>query len=450
MATLSVEQSAYIKSQQQYLSDLKVSQFAKFLDKNPTYVTYYPVIQAQSSTDAGTGAIYEEIGPNSPMRYNKILQLPAFNLPELKPDIIQDEGGYDAEMDINDIAFIPGTVRPKPGDYMLVEISGVEPLLFRCNSYRHNTIKSNDYYMGDFDLVDINQQYTKLINKQVETTYTCHFENIGTNQKVFISEDEEDEISDIEDLITKLTDFYSDAFYNGDIDGFVLYNASVNGSSGSSTLNGNAANMGTQWYYDNYLTRFINESQIFANDSSDTTRVFPYLELLPLNFDYLYSRTVWNAVLKRTRDYLHKYTYAWSRMLQKRTSPLMLASYPTLHPTLELFDHYVKPEEPVPENLKGLIWEPGTPCGWNGADPQLRTYFSMNLLRSLADNSQTGDLNVLEKMIFDYVTAGIDNVVFDKKELINFSFTQNYESFYLVPICIYILKQHLASVSADS
>lgn len=450
MAILSTEQSAYIQSQQKYLSDLKVSQFAKFLNKNPIYVTFFPIINAQSSTDAGTGSIYEEIGPNSPIRFNKITNVPAFNMPELRPDVINDEGGYDTEMDINDIAFIPGTVRPKPGDYMRVDIAGCKPLLFRCNIYRHNTIKSNDYYMGDFDLVDINQDYITLIEKQVEETYTCHFENIGTNQKVMLTAAEEEALDTASDLIDTLTNFYNDAFYNKDIDGFVLYDAAMYGSAGDTGLNGNGGtgSIGTQWYYDNYLTRFINESEIFRNDSSDYTTVLPYLELLPLNFDYLYSRTVWNAVLKRSRDYIHQYMYAWNRMVQKRTSPLTLASVPTVHPTLEMFDHYVKPDEPVPDNLKDVIWTPGQPCGWNGVSPMVRPYFSMNLLRSLASNVQSPDLNVVERMIFQYITSGVDAVTYTRKELLNFSFRQDIFTYMHMPIVIYILKQHLAAKSA--
>lgn len=450
MAIVSTEQSAYIQSQQSYLAGLKVSQFAKFLDKNPIYVTYYVVNQAQSSTDAGTGSIYEEIGPNSPIRFNKVLNLPAFNIPELKPDIVNDEGGYDTEMDINDIAFIAGTIRPKPGDYMKLEIPTCPVLLFRCNIYRHNTIKSNDYYMGDFDLVDVNQQFIKLIENQVEETYTCHFENIGTNQKVLMTAADEEELGTTAGLIETLSDFYNDAFYNADVDGFVLYDAAMYGSAGSAGLNGNGGpgRIGTQWYYDNYLTRFINESEIFRNDQSDYTTVLPYQELLPLNFDYLYSRTVWNAVLKKSRDYLYQYMYAWNRLIQKRTSPLMLASIPTVHPTLEMFDHYVKPQEPVPDELKDMIWTPGHPCGWNGADPMLRPYFSMNLLRSLAENKASTDLNVVERMIFQYITGGIDAVTYTKQDLLNFAFRQDIFTYMHMPIVIYILKQHLAAKSA--
>lgn len=431
MAQISVEQSAYSHSQQQYLSGLRVGQFSKFLNKNPLFVTYYVVNQAQSRTDSGTGAAYEEIGSNSPIRYNKVLQLPVFNIPELRPDVVNDEGGYDIEMDLTDLAFISGTIRPKPGDYMKIDIPRVKPLLYRCNAYRHNTIQSNDYYQADFDLIDINQDYLVKIEHQVEEVYTCKFENIGTNQKVLVTEAEQHELDDLQAIIDDLIQFYNDAFYNSDVDGFALY-------SGNPPYN-------TQWYVDNYLTRFINESQIFVNENSDVTTVLPYLELLPLNFDILYRRTVWYAVLKRSNEYAHPYVYAWNRQIQKRTSPLLMASIPCIHPTLEVFEKYVKPEEKPDPDLNCMIWTPGSGCGFAGADPALRTYFPYYLQKSIVENEKDSHLNVIERMICQYISGGINAVSYTKKELIDFSFKQDLFTYMHMPIVIYILKQDLAA-----
>ena len=435
MAQLSVEQSAYSKSQQQYLANLKVGQFSKFLNKNPIFVTYYVVNQAQSRTDSGTGSAHEEIGPNSPIRYNKVTNLPTFNIPELRPDVVNDEGGYDIELDLTDIAFIAGTIRPKPGDYMRVDLANTKPLLYRCNNYRHNTIQSNDYYQADFDLVDINQRYLVEIEHQVEEVYDCKFENIGTNQKVLMTAAEQSELDDLAYLIDDLTQFYNDVFYNADVDGFVLYNGNPPYS--------------TQWYVDNYLTRFINESQIFVNENSDYTTVLPYLELLPLNFDMLYRRSLWYAVLKRSNSYMHPYLYAWSRLIQKRTSPLLMASIPCLHPTLEIFDKWVKPEEKPDPNLQDVIWTPGSGCGFAGYDPSLRTYFPWELQSSVANNIKSDKMDLVEKMIFQYISGGINSVTFDKKSLIEYSFKQDLHTYMLMPIIIYILKQALSAKSSN-
>lgn len=435
MAQLSVEQSAYSQSQQQYLANLKVGQFAKFLNKNPIFVTYYPVVRPLSRTDSGTGVIQEEIGPNSPVRYNKILELPVFNLPELKPDVEYDEGGYDINMNINDIAFIAGTVRPKPGDYMLVQLARTKPLLFRCNIYSHNTIQSNDYYMADFDLMDIDQEYSKLIDKQVEKTYTCKFENIGTENKVFVTDEEDEQLSTLEGLINEMTNFYNGSFYDKDSDSFVLYD-------------GNG--YGTQWYQDNYLTRFINESKIFQNDASDYTVILPYMELIPLNFDMFYQRSLWYAILKRSGSYLHSYLYAWNDLLQKRTSPLNLASHPTLTPNLVCLDHYVDPDEPIPDNLKNKIWVPGKNCGWSGYEPRLRPYFPLKLVKSIKTNVLEEGLTEIETMIYQYITGGASSVTYDSKTLIEFSFKQDMYTYMYMPIIIYILKQCYNALNSET
>lgn len=434
MAITSVESSKYISQQQKYLSNIRIGQFAKFLNKNPMFVTYYPINNAESRTDAGTGAVHEDIGPRSPVRYNKIRQLPAFNIPELKPEVLNDEGGYDMEMDLNDITFIAGTIRPRPGDCMRIDIAGAPSLLYQCTAYRHNTIQSNDYYLGDYHLLDIDQDYIKLIENQVEQTFTCKFENIGTNQKILMTDEDESKAADAQELIDALTDFYNDAFYNAEVDGFVL-------------RDGNPP-YGTQWYVDNHLTRFINESEIFVNDNSDHTVVLPYLDILELNFDMNHKRTVWTAVLKRTADYMNRYTYAWNRFVQLRVSPLLLAGIPSIAPTLLVSDKHIYPQDPRPTDLDEIVAPPGSHCGWDGLDIDLRTYFSQALINSIMDNVTGSDLNMVERMIAQYINQGIKAVTYTKTELLEFAFTQNLFTYMHMPIIIYILKQHLASLNA--
>lgn len=319
---------------------------------------------------------------------------------------------------------------------MRLDMAGVKPLLFRCTTYRHNSIMSNDYYQADFDLIDINQNYVVLIENQVEETYSCKFENIGTNQKVFVTSAEDAQISDTQELIVTLTTFYNDVFYNESVDNFVLY--------------GGNPPYDTQWYCDNYLIRFINESKIFQDDSSDYTNVFAYLELKPLNFDMLYRRSVWYAVLERSTEYITPYLFAWNRMVQKKASPLVMASIPAIHPTLEITSKFIKLDEPIPEDLIGNIWVPGSVCGFSGAEPHVRTYFPYYLQSSLAARKKTGELNVIESMIFNYITSGLSSLSYTKKELIEFAFAADLFSFMHIPIVIYILKQQLSAMTSNA
>lgn len=428
MPITSVEQSSYFTKQQEFLAKARVGQWAKFLSRNHLFVTYYPINENQSRVDSGSKNAYEYIGPQSPVRYNKIKQLPVFNIPDsIRPDIIIDETGMDIESELSDLAFIPGTVRPKGGDCMRIDIPGIRPLLYQCTQYRHNSIQSNDFYLADFSLIDVDQEYLDQIERQVEEVYTCKYENIGTNNKVFLTEDESAAADDLNELIDKLSDFYKNAFYNADVDGFILYE-------------GNA--FGTQWYHDIMLTRFINESQIYCDDNSDYTITLPYLDLIPLSFDRDYSRTIWYAVLNRSKDYMTSYVYAWDSWIHNRTSPLVLYSIPAIGPNIHISDKYINPHEPIEKDLvTALPFAPGKFCGFDGVDSKFRFYFPYELQKSICENMKDDSLNHVEQIIFDYILRGPSAVKWDKITLIEKSFKVDMFTYMTMPIIIYILKQ---------
>lgn len=430
MPLTSVERSAYVSQQQEYLASLRVGQFAKFLGRNPLFVTYYPVNQAMSRTDAGLGTAYETIGPQSPIRYNRVDEVPAFNMPDFfRPDVVRDEAGFDIEHDLSDIAFIPGTIRPREDDYMLVKLPSCPMLLYRCTAFRYNSIQSNDYYLADFTLDDVDQEYIQKIEKQVVERYVCKFENIGTNNKVLISETEQSDFNELQGIIDTMTQFYLDAFFNGDVNGMILRNYN--------------APYGTQSYYDNYVTRFINETHILENEHSDMTVTLPYLDLTPMAFDLLYKRTVLYAVQQRTIDYMGPYVYAFDNWVASQTSPLNLWSIPCAVPNLHCSEAFIKPDEEPPAPIQEAHPGPAACCGWDGMKTKFRFYYSYDMQESLLHNNKR-TLTGVEHMIFDYVTKGPAHVVYDKKYLIETAFKADYFAYLHMPIAIYILKQVLA------
>ncbi len=425
-----IEGSKYFSQQQKIYAENRIGQFSRFLSKNPIYVTYYVVNEARSTTEVGTGIIHEEIGPRSPLRFNKILNVPVYNIPELKPDVNVDEQGYDIELDINDITFIPGTVQPRPSHYMLVQLYGVKPLLFRCTGYRHNTIQSNDFYMADFTLRDIDQEYINLIEDQVVETYNCHFENVGTNAKVLLTTDEEDKISDMYGIFESLREFYMNAFYNKETDSFVLYSSADNPYG---------------WFYDVYLAKFINDSGMFEEPNSANTLVVSYNDLLPLNFDYQFTRTLWYAMLKGTIDYLNPYNYYYRRPIQKRASPFLLYSIPCDGVALQIMDKYVYPQEKIPViGPTGCNGTPTRPClqDCTGEGIYLQEYFPSMLTTSMKDGIIDPEVtDYLDRMLYTYFVNGIDAVDINKEELLKYAFDQNLHSYMYIPLIMYIVKE---------
>ena len=115
-------------------------------------MTYYAVNMAMSRAGVGHNDIYDELGPKSPLRFNKITEFPVYKIQQLQPQGIYEDGTYDVELDISDITILPNTITPRPYDFFCIDLPGCKKLLYRVNSFRNNTIQSNDFYMLDAGL----------------------------------------------------------------------------------------------------------------------------------------------------------------------------------------------------------------------------------------------------------------------------------------------------------
>lgn len=311
---ISVEKSKYINKNIEIYSQNKIGQYSKFLNKNPIFVTYYHINKQHTRTDIGTGGIHSPLGESSPLRFNKILNFPVYNLPELKPDVIYDENGFDIELDLNDIVVLPNTVKPSPDDYMIVSLPGAKEILFRVNNVEYNTIQSNDFYMIDLDIKKIDDDIEKnTMRGQIIETYHTIFENIGTQDRCFIRIDDIDKINSLAVMINQLKDFYKSIFYNHQANSFVLYDNYPC-----------ECEYYDRWLYDPYLEKFISDSNIYYKENDEEALVLTPNDVLPSNFEYIYSRTLWFAVLKRSMDYLNRYIYAYQSPIVKRFSPFKI------------------------------------------------------------------------------------------------------------------------------
>ena len=212
---IDVEKNEYLTDNIERYTSNKVNQYAKFLDKNPIFITYLAINDILTRYDVGTGGIESDVGPNSPVRFNQINGLPAFNVPELKPEIIFDERGYDVELDINDIAVPPNTVKPRVGDYVIITIPNSVQCVFRVNEFRYNTIQSNDFYLFNADLKYAGtDDQLKRFKPQIVEVYETIFDNIGTQEKCFIRSSDLDKVKSLTVLIRELLELYKVNFFD--------------------------------------------------------------------------------------------------------------------------------------------------------------------------------------------------------------------------------------------
>ena len=458
----SVEKARLINQNIEIYSQNKVGQCSKFLDKNPIFVTYYHICNTLTRTDTGTGGIEDEIGPKSPIKYNKILQFPMYNIPEIKPDVVWDETGYDIDLDLSDIVILPNTIKPTPGDYFLLDFPGIKQYLFRVNNFRYNTIQSNDFYTIDCDIKDIGIDLEdKRMKTNIVDEYQTVFDNIGTQDKCFVKSSDISYLNSIVDLYYKLRDYYKAAFYKHDLNTFTCQIGSNEGI--------------PMWVCDPFLEAFINKSHIYYDENIEDTIILTINNLMDGKFNLDFSKSLYDAVLKRSTEMLCRYPYVYYTFNDKRFSTFAFSDYPSMkanlimnkQPIIGADDSFEYDEE------TGKIIKHGDPT-----DPDYKTeidgiyvdnidvadqratynipwysiyntpkwiptwtcksaYFNFKFIASILDGKlETNDY--CELIIFNYLNN--ISMEYDRKEIID-HLEENLHNYYFLPMIIYILGQ---------
>ena len=357
---LNVEKSRYINDNISIYTQNKVGQYSKFLDKNPIFVTYYHINRQMSRSDVGTGGIDAELGPQSPIRFNKITQFPIYNLPDsISPDVNFDESGFDIDIDLSDITILPGTIRPIPGDYIILDYPGIKQFLFRVNNFRYNTIQSNDFYLIDLDLkyAELGNLEDKYMKGQIVEEYLTIFDNIGTNDRCFIRSTDVDKLNTIVGVIKTLKDIHISSYFNKEMNAFVLVENPCP-----------RCNDDGVWLYDLNMEKFITESRIYYEDEKLGVLTLTPADTPQLKFSFNFTKTFWNAVLKRSMRYINDHTYFYQTAITKQFSPFVLYDYPCNSVQLyltkcdlinRLINWYPDPNDKGPNDGAGDKWCPG-------------------------------------------------------------------------------------------
>ena len=418
---ISAEKSPFMNKAAEIYSKQKTSQFSKYLQKNPVFVTYYAINQQLSRADTGTGSVKEQIGTSSPIRYNEIKEFPVYNLSDMKPDIQNDETeGLDINMDLSGIVILPNTITPCPDDFLYVKMPGMSyGVLLRVTEFEFNSIQSNDYYTINCELraTDTKSGYSQTyiqLQKQVVEKYSCIFENIGTEDKCLIQDTELAKANSTLELINLLKDSFYDTYYDRDIGTFVYRDF----SSGVNPI----------YYYDLYLIKFIIDSKIYDDVSGERCVTLSFDDVLPINFGNLYRRSLWYAILQKDVTYLSRYSYYTEGSISKVTSPFKINECDTK--TIQL----TYKDAPIDSGSSLFI------TGY------ISEYFPIELTNNLKDK-ESYTPTYLDEIIFNYILYG--NMEIDKNRLENENLHSSLRNYRYIPILIYILEKSYSSVFAS-
>jgi len=196
----------FINTNVELLSQRQGSMYSVFLESRPTMCTYYHVNKIRSRTDKGLKLPERLNGVMSPIRYNKLLNFPLYGIEQIQLQLEENDEGLNSDYN-GEAIILPNTIHPSVDDYFLINYLE-KKYMFRIVKYEYDTIRSNNYYKIQYTLHAVDDAFYHDIERQVVKVFYTQFDNIGTDDKVFLSDDEAKTVNDLKDLYAGLAEAY--------------------------------------------------------------------------------------------------------------------------------------------------------------------------------------------------------------------------------------------------
>ena len=241
---------AYLIEDKQFINDnvfkfeeRAESQYTRFLDKNPTFVTYYNISET-TTNDSGLFNVEQVLGNNSPLRFKKVSDFPIYGIESILLSLNEEDQGLDSSFE-SDATILPNTIVPLPNDLFTISYMN-KNYLFMVTTVAYDYIKSHNFYKIEYTLRSITEDQLTYLAHQTEQEFTCVFRNIGTGDRCLIESNDYANIIELNGIFKRLSERYLHTFYNKRYNCF-LYHCNPQGDK----------------IYDMFLNHFIDKNEIF-------------------------------------------------------------------------------------------------------------------------------------------------------------------------------------------
>ncbi len=380
-----------------------------FTDKKPTLVTYYNLNCEKSTLDEAARINYSDLGPNCPLRYNRITDFVVYGIDRIALSLENGEFGLESGEITGDVIILPGTIEPFPGDYFEIPLAKDSNWLFRINDVQKDTLDNGSniwkcgYKLEHDDNVDIlplvTEDYKLLVN------------NIGTKYNTILESSKYDLLDAMDHICTVLKRYFVSLFYDQRVQTFIF------------------VNYGEDHFYDPYMIEFLIRNKILDNGAHDEYIYVDHKLEKRRTFAMDYARTFFAAVEERdindlvkckvdtTADYIDEF----GSIFNSRPNDYFQMNYfvPCIEPTAQMYQFH-----------------------------NIMTCFPKDLIVACKDNALYDMAAVEEEPLY-----GLYNIIVkhfnhttlnetDYQNLEKCEFSDNIRAFYLIPLIIFCIETY--------
>ena len=264
-----------------FYNDLVNNPFYLFNGQKPVVCIYYNQDKTLTSMDPGSKLIMDNIGSESPLRFNRIYDFLLYGFDKIQLQTDLDEYGVEADKISGECVILPNTFVPLEGDYFEVEHIKSNTYLFIVTDVQKDTLDngSNGYkisykleYNSNINLVD-----------KVVHNYRTIESREGTNITQIVRCEDYDIAKLMDERAVKLKQYFCDLYYNGKVQTFTF------------------EDLTDFRIYDQYLIEFLMRNEILENGLDTNVHVMHQIPTQP-TFAIDYDKTFFRAFEEKNLD----------------------------------------------------------------------------------------------------------------------------------------------------
>lgn len=253
------------------------SPYNRYIDKHPTYVTYYHINNDETTLNEGYQDTEDLLGDNSSLRFQKITDFPLYGINQIVINLNEEDQGLDTEYE-GEAIFLPHTIKPFQNDFFVINhLEKHDSYVFRITAIEFDNIHPDNFYKASFKLESTNGIHIVRLENQVVNKYICIADNIGTENQCIIEHERYIQIKKVKDLYENLAFTYLSIFYNE------RYNCLLGEKPCGKKL------------YDPFLIEFVNKWDLFNDKNRLNTYIFNQ-EVQDNRFAIKYEKSVWRFI----------------------------------------------------------------------------------------------------------------------------------------------------------
>lgn len=179
MAQLVYDEQSLVDSQMYKFDMYLHSRLNKYTGSGRTLVTYYNINDHDTSTSLGTDTMYQTLGPDSPLRFDKIIDLPLIGFTPFSPEESQASTTNVRNYNLQGEAYIiPSTIQPKENDFFIINHIHMNHI-FRVTQVSQDGLNTDGSYKITYALFSTNPDEIQFVEKQTVGTYVTDLQTIG-------------------------------------------------------------------------------------------------------------------------------------------------------------------------------------------------------------------------------------------------------------------------------